>query len=208
VCAFALGLFLAASTMNFGDWAGALQNLVAIAAIAGGAIWGYYKFVRGRTFHRRAEVDVDASLLASDEASAIRAKITLENTGGANIPLRAKAVKVLSYTHRDVDENGRPVWRDVAIAPIFQDHGWLESQETITDEVLVPLLGEKDQPANVLAFRVTCLVYEERRRQRRGKKQADEDSRESDETSIVWTTNAIVPARLAPPDPKGAGRAG
>src|SRR5438093_1187516 len=99
--------------MNFGDWVSAAQNAVQIAAIVIGALWAYYKFFRGRIFRRRAEVGLDASLLTEDSSRAIRAKATLTNTGGSDIPLRVKALKVRSFTRGDVDDQGRPRWQDI-----------------------------------------------------------------------------------------------
>ena len=174
--------------MSFGDWVGAVLNIVQIAAIVIGAAWAYYKFVRGRTFHRRAEVNVDATLLASDSERAISAHATLQNTGGAKIPLRVKALKVRSFRRGDLDEKGRPRWQDVATVPMFEDHAWIESQETIADEVLVPLASEEAAGVDVLAYRVTGLVYEERRKKR---------LRSDRGGGVCWTTNTIVPAALS-----------
>jgi hypothetical protein len=179
---------LVATAMNFGDWVSAALNMLQIAAIVIAAAWAYYKFVRGRTFHRRAEVDVDASLLADDSERAIHAHATLQNTGGADIPLRVKALKVRSFRRGEVDEKGRPRWQDVTTSPVFDDHDWIESQETIADEVLVPLTA-KDANGDVLAYRVTCLIYEQRRKK---------FFRREAGGGVCWTSNAIVPADLAP----------
>jgi hypothetical protein len=186
--------------MNFGDWVSAVQNAVQIAAIVIGAVWAYYKFFRGRTFHRRAEVRLDASLLAEASSRAVRAHATLVNTGTADIPLRVKAVKVLSFKRGDVDEKGRPRWADVAIAPVFQDHGWIESQETITDDVLIPLSSD-DADEGVVAFRVTCVVYERRRRRLSEVLHLRADPG----GGICWTTHTIVPSgfRTEAFDPHG-----
>jgi hypothetical protein len=116
--------------MNFGDWAAAAQNIAAIAAIALGGGWAYYKFVRGRIFHRRAEVAVVAEMLSEDRTSAIRARVTLRNTGNSDVPLLAKKITLSSFAHGDLDAKGRPVWREVKISPVFRDHAWLESLET------------------------------------------------------------------------------
>jgi hypothetical protein len=178
----------AANPMNFGDWVSAVQNAVQIAAIVIGAVWAYYKFFRGRTFHRRAEVRLDASLLAEASSQALLAHATLVNTGTADIPLRVKAVEVHSFKGGDVDKKGRPRWIDIAIAPIFQDHGWIESQETIADDVLIPL-SEEDSAEDVLAFRVTCLIYERRRK----KISETLHLRADPGGGICWTTNTIVP---------------
>jgi hypothetical protein len=166
--------------MNFGDWTSAIQNIAQIAAIVIGGTWAYYKFFRGRTYHRRAEVDLDASLIALGSSEAILAHVTVENTGGAKIPFDFNEVAVSSFRRGDVDARGRPIWRAVegADALVLLDHRGIESRETISDDVLVPLPpSERDQ--DVLAFRVTCKVWDK--------------PRLWNEIGIRWTTNAILP---------------
>jgi hypothetical protein len=183
-----LGAVVIAATkaMNFGDWAGAIQNLVAIAAIGIGGAWGYYKFVQGRTFHRRAEVTLEPSLLAGGSWHGIQVRATLRNTGGSEIILLAKGVEIFSFAHGDTDEMGRPQWREIAAAPLFDDHDWIESQETIVDEVLVPL-GVGQTGEDVVAYRLACLVYGEH--ERKGRRFWAKPK-----GGIRWTTNAVVPA--------------
>jgi hypothetical protein len=180
---------MSTTPMNFGDWAGAAQNLVQIAAIVIGGAWAYYKFVRGRIFHRRAEVTLDASLLRLEASRAIRARAILENTGSADIPFLAQGLEVFSFRRGDVDDKGRPQWREVATVPVFEDHEWIESQETIVDEVLVPLTDDPEM--NLLVYRVSCVVYGERERKLRRTKRGG---------GIRWTTNAIAPAHLVDAD--------
>jgi hypothetical protein len=169
---------------NTGDWISAALDLVQIAAIVIGAVWAYYKFFRGRIFHKRAEPTVEASLLSANSSYAVQVKVTLENTGSADIPLRVTLLTVASYVAGDVDEYGRPRWPEVARAHAFKDHDSVESQETIIDDLLIPLRKE-DAPErrNILAYRVSCQVYERR----------------SEGGGIVWTTKTIVPAPLETP---------
>jgi hypothetical protein len=170
--------------MNFGDWASAVQAAVAAAAIVIGAAWSYYKFIQGRTFHRRAEVALNSSLLSAGSWHGIRIEATLRNTGGSEITLLTKLVEIFSFARGDTDDAGRPQWREIAAAPIFGDHDWIESQETVVDEVLVPL-GVEHRGEDVLAYRLTCLVYGEHERKGRrfwAKPQG----------GIRWTTNAVV----------------
>jgi len=177
--------------MNFGDWAGAVQNIVSVVAIVVGAFWAYYKFFRGRTFHRRAEVGLAASLLVDDVSHAICMKVTLENTGGSDIPLRVKLLTLRVFRRGELTEKGRPIWHDIATARVFDDHDWIESQETISDDVLIPLPGEAGE--DVLAYRVTCQVYE-RRRPPAWKRLVS--WRAVPSGGICWTSNTVVPVGL------------
>jgi hypothetical protein len=166
----------------------AVQTIVQIAAVVVAGIWAYYKFVRGRTFARRAELEVAASLLETDGASAVRIQPTLRNTGAAKIPLRAKVVYVYAVSREGW--RARVDWGDrIASAALFANHAWLEAQETIVDDVIVPLDVARTEGA--LAFRVECRVYEQRGAGGKG--------------GIRWTANAVVPASLH--EPRGAGAA-
>jgi hypothetical protein len=179
--------------MNAGNWISAALNIVQIAAIVIGALWAYYKFFKGRIFHRRAEPTVEASLVTAHSSYAIRARVTLENTGSTDVPLRVTLLTLAAHSAGDVDEDGYAQWRDVARAHAFcddsgkRDHDEVESQETIVDDVLIPLPPDDTAEPDVFAYRVTCQVYERR----------------NGEGGIVWTTKTIVPAgRRAPMNPQ------
>jgi hypothetical protein len=165
---------IAAKSMNFGDWAGAILDLVQIAAIVIGAIWAYYKFVKGRVWHRRAEPTVEATLISNAETPALRTRVTLENTGAADVPLRTSLLTIFSAVAGESDEHGEARWQQVARAHAFRDHESVESQETITDDLVIPL---PPMPERLLAYRVKCQVYD--RRTRPG--------------ATCWTTHTVVP---------------
>jgi hypothetical protein len=177
--------------MNMGDWIDAALHLVQAAAIVIGAVWAYYKFFKGRIFNRRAELTVSASLITTNPPHAIRAKATLKNAGGADVPLRAKILRVYLLKADDIDEKGRLVWHDVAKAAVFADHDWLESQEQITDDVVIALPPNLQLEPTVIAVRVTCLVYGAKNR-RLGRKQ---------EGAVAWTDNCVIPMGELVPTP-------
>jgi hypothetical protein len=103
----------------------------------------------------------------------------LEDTGASYIPLRLKKLEVSAYEGQN-DRAGDPVWREIACyVPLFTAHTLIESQETIEEEVLIPL----PPSSTVLAYRVTGEVYEDRRGNRFGPKTG----------ATVWTGNSIVP---------------
>jgi hypothetical protein len=166
--------------MTTGDWIGAAQNAVQGFAILVGGAWAYWKFVRGRTFHRRAELTVDASLIASSPR-VVRAKVTMRNTGASDIPMFAQAVEVYAFAPGEVDpETKEPNWILVGATGAFRAHAWVESQETINDDVLVQLESAKDRP-DTLALRATCVVVGKRKRRVIGRKR-----------STKWTSHAAI----------------
>jgi hypothetical protein len=177
----------AAPAMNTGDWISAALGLVQIAAIIIGALWAYYKFFRGRIFHKRAEPTLEGMLVGAGDSYGVRVKLTLKNTGSSDIPLRVTLLTLAAHRVGDVDEKGHLRWREVARAHAFRsddgepDHVEIESQETITDEVLIPI-GPNDTPGDdVFAYRLICQVYEKR----------------ESGGGICWTTKAIVPVERA-----------
>jgi hypothetical protein len=59
--------------VSVGNWLSYLLNALQAVAIVVGGFFAYYKFVRGRTFHRRAELSVDAELIdGASEPKAVR----------------------------------------------------------------------------------------------------------------------------------------
>jgi hypothetical protein len=159
--------------MNAGDWIGAIGDLVQMAVVVGGIVWAYYKFVRGRTFARRSDIAVTGTLIETDNRSAVRVRATLKNTGTTDIPLRAKVVYLYS-----VDAEGlgkRPDWAKQGVAKVFESHAWIEAQESIEDEVLIPL---NDAARNAFALWLELRVYEQAKKQGQG--------------GIRWTANAVI----------------
>jgi hypothetical protein len=181
--------------MNTGDWISAAQNAVQATAIIVGALWAYWKFARGRIFHRRAELDVDASLLSAQTPRVVRAKVTLRNTGAADIPVRAAVVRIFAYVPGCQDaDTGEADWRRIARTGVFQDHQWIESQETVIDEVLVQIDQTDDQP-DTLALRATCIVLGKRKRRLIGHK-----------PSTAWTGKQVIPVEPKSVLPRGTAK--
>jgi hypothetical protein len=198
-------LVVPAPAMNTGDWISAALNIVQIAAIVIGAVWAYWKFFKGRIFHKRAEPTVEATLVTANSSYAIRARVILKNTGSADIPLRLTLLTVAPYVAGDVDEHGRPTWPEVARAHAFKDHESVESQETIIDDLLIPLRRDDGPEASsVLAYRVTCQVYERRTKSWSVRLREVLLQRQVEVGGgICWTTETVVPTRPEDKDLEG-----
>lgn len=141
---------------------------VQAAAILVGGAWAYFKFARGRTFAYRGQLAVTGELVREEGACGLLAHVRFENTGAAQIQL-SDTVKVL----RAYATTG-PQWRagrnvnwgeQLILAQIFTAHGWVEAQEPIDEDVLIPVPEEMDGAA-VLAYRVECVLGSRRRRGR------------------------------------------
>jgi hypothetical protein len=165
----------AASAPSWKDWADAAASAAQALAIVIAGFWAYFKFFRGRTFAKRAELSVTATVLRTRRPT-LKVRATMRNTGLSKIPLRTKAVLVYGVYAAPTEKN--PIaTRDVQIGPakkIFKAHGWVEAQETISDEIL-RLLPQDDE---ALAYRIECWVWAERKKP----------------GGLHWTDGAVVSA--------------
>ncbi len=144
-------------------------TLTAVAVIAAG-LWAYFKFARGRVFAKRAEVQLVVHPWRSPAArQTLKVVVTVRNTGASSIHLEPGAVFVETFAIAAADwpDSTNLVWNEpLLLTKIFSDHGGLESSETITDSVLVPLPNPATNDGHWVAFRVVVSVVGTRPRLR------------------------------------------
>jgi len=165
------------------DWANGAASAAQTLAIVVGGIWAYFKFVRGRTFARRAELSVTPTLLRFEQQPTLKVRATLRNAGLSKLPLRTQAIFIYGIFAVPTEDNPIATRERQLGKPkaIFAAHKWVEAQETISDEIVVLLPGSQfAREHEWLAFRVECRVYEKRRR----------------EGALTWTASTIVPAEV------------
>jgi hypothetical protein len=176
------------------SWADGAAALAQAAAIVVGGIWAYFKFVRGRTFAKRAELSVTPTLLA-EEKPKLKVKATLRNVGLSKLPLRTQAVFLYGIYAAGTAENPIATAEQQLGKPkrIFAAHQWIEAQETVTDELLLLLPDSQSASEHEwLAFRVECRVYAKQRRK----------------GALSWTASALAPAEVGDGDDTSNLRAG
>lgn|SRR2546423_2478041 len=119
-----------------------VRTIVQVAAIAVGAVWGYYQFIRSRTFKRRLDATVSGSVLHEGGAVYVRVSSKAKNVGLCKVKLRqaGTAVEILSHAPKG-KPNGIAVvnWEYLGTFSIFQKHLVVEPGETIADELLIAL---------------------------------------------------------------------
>jgi hypothetical protein len=113
--------------MNTGNWIAAGLNVIQAVAIVLAAGLGVFQ-VRSRENvpstrrARRRRISAPCGVTrCSSEAS-------MKNTGGAEIPLRAKILRVATFAVGDLDSLGRAKWSEIAHASVFRNHEWIESK--------------------------------------------------------------------------------
>jgi hypothetical protein len=164
----------------------ATANVVQALALVIGGCWVYFKFIRGRTFARRAELSVEAALASVGERQMICVKVVLTNTGLSRIPLRPHSqVVTLSVTPAADFRPGRNfVWQHWMITEVFTAHKFVEAQEAISDEALLPVAPEGGL---WMAYRVEAQAWTEPHWAQTG--------------GMRWVTGVDVPAQLDQPVP-------
>jgi hypothetical protein len=144
-----------------------VEQFAAAAGILGGGVWAYFKFLRGRAFAYRAQLTIDELASHPGPLPSISLQVNLANSGLSKVPFAPglKVVKVFAVTDRDWFEDRNINWGEPFIlTPIFENHGWLEAGETITEAVLVPVAAEMSRLC--VAYRVTADVFAAPRREK------------------------------------------
>jgi hypothetical protein len=136
----------------------ALANAAqAIGIIVGGA-WVYFKFLRGRTFVRRAQVAIEATITVVDHKRLIKVKTTVTNAGLSRVPFREDFKWIeMSASTAAPDEGANVVWEPIMSSDVFTDQGWVESQEAISDETLFAVPESADEKWR--AFHLKAVVW-------------------------------------------------
>jgi hypothetical protein len=155
------------------------NQAIQVLALLVGASWAYFKFIRGRTFTRRAEAGVEGALLTLGQDLVIKAKVSLQNTGLSRLPLSAeeKVVRVYGSPRSQWSTKRNLAWEQdpLVLAPVLKDHSWVEAQESVSDEVLIPVPS-----GDWVAFKIQVLIVGAPPRQ------------------TSWVSNAILPAEINP----------
>jgi hypothetical protein len=151
------------------EWADAaevLANLSTAAAILIGGTWTYFKFMRGRTFANRAELALTGTLYNASGHYMIRVVVALKNTGLSRVNLRQdrKIVRLYGVERSEVftsmQNHANVRWEDLVLTPVLEQHRWVEPQESIHDDVLIPVPLAKNNDT-WLAYRLDGEVWAE-----------------------------------------------
>jgi hypothetical protein len=117
------------------DWA----RLVQTAAIIVGGIAAYIKWFRGRLYETRLEISVVGSLVEASPPQIV-ATARLKNVGLSRVPIEqaGSGFRVFSAIPTQPQSELLSVgWKREGTFSVFQQHGWIESNETIEDQLLV-----------------------------------------------------------------------
>jgi hypothetical protein len=166
------------------NWTKLAQQIVQTLAILIGGIWAYFKFIRGRTFASRAEVSVKGTLFSLEDRQIIKATVFVRNTGASKITVEKQGKVIRLYGAKLLEASAPIEWIQLRIDPIFESHGWIESQEIITEELLLPVSTAHDEDVSRSAYKLEALVFGKLGRfSRKG---------------VKWSGDTIIPGEMKP----------
>ena len=122
------------------DWDRRIKNSEAVITTLGiifAAVWGYYKFFRGRTFRYRLETKISGKTTVKDGIKYLITTGQLKNVGLSRVKLPTKKTGVKIWSYNKVEEvteikNAVVTLRGAFL--LFEDHEWIEPGETIEDQ--------------------------------------------------------------------------
>ena len=143
---------------------GAVNDIVTSSAVIVGGIWAYFKFIRGRTFARRAELDVSPSIATADGNDYLAVTINLKNTGLSKLPLNSnmKIMRIFRMINDSDSAAGLVEWERISTMRILDQHDWVESQETVAD-TLIYRVGDSHGAAGDQIYQIEAIVGAPRR---------------------------------------------
>jgi hypothetical protein len=140
--------------------------ITGVAVIAGG-IWAYFKFVKGRTFRPRLEVDLSGEWQSvgqwrRNRRQLLQARIRVKNIGASKVTLLQKGtgLRVSVLAANQPSPPAPAGWDSRGVFVILKEHAWIEPGETISDDLLLDL-GMSAAVATLFEAR---LVWRRRRR--------------------------------------------
>jgi len=157
-----------ASIVVWQESASTIADLVTAAALVVGGAWGYFRFIRGRVFARRAEVTLGAAILP-EPLSGLQVTVAVRNTGASKISLSdIRFVETFGITGSDWPTNTNADWgKPIISTRVLNSHDWIESGETVQEEFLVPASSKSASQEPYVAYLVRAHISSEDRQGRR-----------------------------------------
>jgi len=119
-----------------------ILKILNVLAILIGGFWAYFKFIKGRLFHPRLELNLEGQLLQNNNVFHLLLKYEVKNVGlsKVNINTDNSGIRVKKYYPQlDSMEIENVKWNHLGSFPIFEKHKWIESGETIKENSLLSI---------------------------------------------------------------------
>jgi hypothetical protein len=124
-----------------------ISKIVPVLAILTGGYWAYYKYVKGRLFHSRIELQINGELKIIDSFPHLILKYQVKNIGLSKVDLdkEASGIRVMKYYPVDDSiEIESADWKSIGSFSILDKHSWIESSETIIESSLFSIIEKNN----------------------------------------------------------------
>lgn len=186
---------------DFKTVADIIGALITAAALVLGAVWAYYRFVKGRTYTPRLQVSMRGEWLTVNRKRFLLARVCVQNIGASHVVLLRKRLWIRRLA--DSDHTGPVKWAPARAVNILKRHSWIEPGATVSDDVLLRL----DIPAGEPVLFEARLGWQQPRIGRFLRKRKIRNIRLSARQvlSAGATLDGHADERLAPDDESGLG---
>lgn len=118
-----------------------ISTAVTTLAVVVGALWAYFKFVRGRTFRPRLEVGLRGQWRVIEGQPWLQAQVSVKNIGASVVSLlqAGTGLRISAISESQEPAPADASWSSLRVFSILEDHEWIEPGETVSDALLLNL---------------------------------------------------------------------
>jgi hypothetical protein len=129
--------------LSIEEWSKVIQS----AAIVVGGVAAYFKWFKGRLYRPRLELSVSGSIIGQT-ANHVLVTARAKNLGLCNVRIKQRGTALRAFSELklgSIKESLSVEWKHEATFPVFENHGWIESNEIMEEQLLVNLAGHPAQ---------------------------------------------------------------
>lgn len=124
------------------DTGDAVQAFVTAAGIVAGGVFTYFKFAKDRIYRPRVDLRIEVDRVDIDgPESFLLCRASVENKGANKLSLHHQGTALVfrksEYGASELECTSWSPIQDSGVVDVFPRHDWIESGETIRDEVLL-----------------------------------------------------------------------
>lgn len=119
-----------------------LEKAFTIAAIIVAGLWAYFNYFKGRVYRSKLKPAITGVVVPEGDQYSLLITIHLTNVGISKIDLQQRGTALRIYSCQkpnEINEVKSAEWTHVATYPVFENHGWIEAEETIEEQRLVTI---------------------------------------------------------------------
>lgn len=153
------------------------QGAMTTVAIVVGAIWAYFKVLKGRVYTRRLEPALEGTMVMGSSHKLLVVRLAIKNVGltRVNLDNERSNLEVRAYRPADyIPEFHNAFTERLGVVQAIRSHGWIEPGECITENHLLALPND-----DLLGVVVRLSLLEDLKHQ-------------SPKDAIVWNAVAII----------------